>query len=490
MYCKMRFDTMKVGEEAAWLTVTKVITMLINMVITMFLSRFRTLTEYGTYSQIYLIATIATSIFVLGLPASLNYFLNRTEDKICRQEFLSVYFTFGSLLGIIIAILLLVLYPFVVKYFNNNMLFTYKFAVLLLPWISIFNNSVDNLFIAYHKTAYLMLYRLLYSIMLFITVVLFALNNGNFYTYMIIYISVQTIFVIGLYYAAYRMSGKLNILIKKNLIIEILQYCIPLGIAAIVSTLNIELDKLMIGRFYSTDAMAVYTNVSKELPINLLTVAVTTVMLPKMVSLIGKNKKQEAIEAWGVSIELSAVVLCFACMILFVFSDIVINILYSAKYLEGNNIFKVYVITSLVKITSWGIVLNATNNTKLVLKTSVITLLINVVLNFLLLKLFGMIGAAVATLISEFFGIALKLFYTANVIGYKYKDVIPWKKIGQILFINVLLGVIVYILNMLFSNNIQNLYIRSCICVGMSFIIYFSLMQKKLKMLWLKLNDV
>ncbi len=236
------------------------------------------------------------------------------------------------------------------------MLFTYKFAVLLLPWISIFNNSADNLFIAYHKTAYLMLYRLLYSIMLLITVVLFALNNGNFYTYMIIYIAVQTIFVIGLYYAAYRMSGKLNILIKKNLIIEILQYCIPLGIAAIVSTLNIELDKLMIGRFYSTDAMAVYTNVSKELPINLLTVAVTTVMLPKMVSLIGKNKKQEAIEAWGVSIELSAVVLCFACMILFVFSDIVINILYSAKYLEGNNIFKVYVITSLVKITSWGIV--------------------------------------------------------------------------------------------------------------------------------------
>ena len=326
--------------------------------------------------------------------------------------------------------------------------------------------------------------------MLLITVVLFASNNGNFYTYMIIYIAVQTIFVIGLYYAAYRMSGKLNILIKKNLIIEILQYCIPLGIAAIVSTLNIELDKLMIGRFYSTDAMAVYTNVSKELPINLLTVAVTTVMLPKMVSLIGKNKKQEAIEAWGVSIELSAVVLCFACMILFVFSDIIINVLYSAKYLEGNNIFKVYVITSLVKITSWGIVLNATNNTKLVLKTSVITLLINVVLNFLLLKLFGMIGAAVATLISEFFGIALKLYYTANVIGYKYKDVIPWKKIGQILFINVLLGVIVYILNMLFSNNIQNLYIRSCICVGMSIIIYFSLMQKKLKMLWLKLNDV
>ena len=93
----MRYDIMKVGEEAAWLTVTKVITMLINMVITMFLSRFRTLTEYGTYSQIYLIATIATSIFVLGLPASINYFLNRTEDKICRQEFLSVYFNISPI---------------------------------------------------------------------------------------------------------------------------------------------------------------------------------------------------------------------------------------------------------------------------------------------------------------------------------------------------------------------------------------------------------
>jgi len=57
-----------IGKEAVKLTTARMITLLISMISAMLLSRFRTLEEYGTYSQIVMVVTLAISIFTLGLP--------------------------------------------------------------------------------------------------------------------------------------------------------------------------------------------------------------------------------------------------------------------------------------------------------------------------------------------------------------------------------------------------------------------------------------
>ena len=63
-----------IGSDALKLTISKLITMAIALVNAMLLSRFRTLEEYGTYSQLLLIINLATTFFMLGLPNSINYF--------------------------------------------------------------------------------------------------------------------------------------------------------------------------------------------------------------------------------------------------------------------------------------------------------------------------------------------------------------------------------------------------------------------------------
>ena len=77
------------GADATLLTFSKVATSGIAMVMTMLLSRFRTLEEYGTYSQILMVVNLVTSILMLGLPKSLNYFLAKTDAKEEKQKFLS-----------------------------------------------------------------------------------------------------------------------------------------------------------------------------------------------------------------------------------------------------------------------------------------------------------------------------------------------------------------------------------------------------------------
>lgn len=62
------------GRDAVNLTLSKVIALGITMLSSMLLSRFRTLEEYGTYSQLMLVVQLAISIFTLGLPNSINFF--------------------------------------------------------------------------------------------------------------------------------------------------------------------------------------------------------------------------------------------------------------------------------------------------------------------------------------------------------------------------------------------------------------------------------
>jgi len=69
------------------------------MITAMLLSRFRTLEEYGTYSQLLMVINIATTFFMLGLPNSINFFLARAENNNERQKFLSVYYTLSTVLS-------------------------------------------------------------------------------------------------------------------------------------------------------------------------------------------------------------------------------------------------------------------------------------------------------------------------------------------------------------------------------------------------------
>ena len=77
------------GLGAVHLTVSKVVTLCVNFAVTMLLSRYWSKTEYGTFSQLLLVVNLFASVFMLGLPNSINYFVARAEDEAEQQRFLS-----------------------------------------------------------------------------------------------------------------------------------------------------------------------------------------------------------------------------------------------------------------------------------------------------------------------------------------------------------------------------------------------------------------
>ena len=436
----------KIGREALRVTVAKIVAQALTLILAMLMSRFLSLEEYGTYSQIVLVITMLTSLLMLGLPNSMNYFMGRADNEIQKREFLSVYYSLSTLLGLFIGVILCCATSLLISYFHNPAIGTLGAFLLLYPLGRIITYSAENLFVVFHRTNSLLYYRLLYSGSLIASITISHFMKVSFRAYMLLLMAVTLFFSFVVYYSAYSFSGGLRLSFSISKIRSILAFSIPLGLATAVGTINIELDKFMIGKFVNTTTLAIYTNASKEMPVAIVASAFTAVMLPKFAKYLKDNKRDQVVFMWGSATKISFLFICFLGIGMFVFAPDCLRVLYSEKYVPGMNIFRVYCLVLLLRTTYFGIVLNSSGKSKLIFYSALAALGLNCVLNFLLYQLLGIIGPAIATLISQVVINGFQLFYSCKLLNISMTKIFPWKDLMTILLVNVVVGIVFLLL--------------------------------------------
>ncbi|MBP3437543.1 MAG: oligosaccharide flippase family protein [Clostridia bacterium] len=437
-------QTSRTGNDAIKLTASKVIVMLVSLVSSMLLSRFRTLIEYGTYSQILMVINLVCSLLMLGLPNSINYFLAKAQDQNEKNKFLSVYYALNTLLSFVIGLVLVLTIPLIEGFFKNELIRSFWFFLALYPWTKIIMSSIENFLIVYQKTTMLIIYRVANSIALLGAILIVQAFHGDFMQYMLLFLATEIVFTVWTYILVKQSSPAFKLGFDKKLILTIFKFSIPIGLASTVGTLNIELGKLVITSFLSTEDLAVYTNASKELPVTIIATSMTAVLMPKIVRLLQHEKKEEAIHLWNSATAISFAFLCIIAVGCFVFAPEVVTILYSEKYLGGVGVFRIYCLVLLFRCTYFGMMLNATGTTKPVFYSSVGSLLLNISLSYVCFFIFGFIGPAVATLLSTVTMALYQLIYTCKKLNIRFRSIFPWKQCGIYLVINAVLGVAFY----------------------------------------------
>ena len=480
----------KLGKNAVILTAAKMVTIFIALVSSMLLSRFRTLEEYGTYSQILIVINLVTSLFTLGLPNSTNYFLARAENLQERKQFLSVYYSLNTILCFGMGIVLVCSVPLIVSYFNNPLIRSFIYVLTLLPWTKVIISSISNVLVVYGKTKKLMLLNTVNAAVALVAILIVEIFQWSFQEYMFLYLLGEIGIMLWVYGIVMHLEGHLSFSLNKIYILKIFQYSIPIGVASFIGTISLELDKLMIGRFMGTEAVAIYTNAGKELPLTIVASSLTAVLLPQMARYLKKNETEKAVTLWSFAIELSYICICFFSMTCIVFAPQIMTILYSEKYLSGVSVFRIYSLVLLLRTTYFGIILNSIGKTKFILYSSLLSLILNCVLNVMFFYLFGFIGPAIATFISMGFVGIVQLLVTSSKIHISFKRLFPWKKLLNITFANVFLGSLSFSVIQYFKvgidiDDIIFSILIGIICMG----IYFILLRKRIIVLWRKLNN-
>lgn len=487
-----------IATDVAKLSFINIFSMAISLLCTMLLSRYISAFEYGTYSQINVTTTLAISIFTLGLPNCINYFFARANEHKEKQFFLQNYFLLISVISLIAGLVLVLLLPFLTQYFHNNSLIKYTYVLLLLPLSRVIIQSNSNMLVVNHQSKKLVYYSLLHSVALLICVLAIPLFGISFQQYLLLYVIVQIIFSIYVYYYAWNIAKFSNFLEfwtslrkpKFALIKSLLLFSIPLGLGNMINTLSLELDKLVIANLMDTESLAIYTNAAKELPITLLVASFTTVLLPKLSKLAKERQNDEIIKLWGLSIEIGFSLMLFFTSALVIFAPQVIVFLYSEKYLPGVNVFIICSLLLMLRSTYFGIVLNISGNTKFIFYSSLTSLVLNFLLNYLFFYLFGMIGPAISTVLSIASVNSLQLAFTSKILKTRIKDLFPWKSLGQIFLKNIVIAIPFIIGLKLFPLDTSTTDIAIAIILGTVWFGLYVLFNKKfLLQKWKSLNN-
>lgn len=418
--------------------------MVLSMVAAMLLSRFRTLEEYGTYSQLLMVINIVTTIIVMGLPNSINYFLARADNDETREKFLSLYYTLSTFLGFLTGLVLVLSTPFLVSYFNNPLIEKFIYVLAVFPWTRIILSSIDHVLIVYHKQNALMLFRVLNSISIILTIFVVQIFNLTFNDYMMLFILLESIFSLAVYAVVYKNTGKLRLRFDLNDLVIILKFSLPIGLATVVGRLNIELDKLLIARFFTTEDVAIYTNAAREMPVTIIASALTAVLMPRLARLLKEHRYDDAVTIWGNSVEVSLILIGLVSFGLMAYAPEALALLYSDKYLPGVTVFQIYSLVLLLRVTYFGMILNSMGKTKFIFYSSVLSLVLNVILNYAFYLMFGFIGPAIATIIALTTVIWLQLLATSKSIGIPIRRIFPWLRLVRILLINAGFALVFY----------------------------------------------
>lgn len=492
----MRFIRQKntVGGDAIILTISRTIVSIIGVLTSMLLARFRSLEEFGTYSQIIMVTDLATTFFILGLPNSINYFLVKSDTKDEKVKFLSIYFTLTTILTMIIGVSLGLATPIIVVYFENPLITTFCYVFVIYPWTSIMINSLSNVCIVYKQSNRLIYYNIVQALSTLLLLLYCRFFDIQFYVYVMLFMSFQTIMALFAVGWVKRIVGTLNVLLEWKFIKKIFIFSIPIGLASMVGTINTTLDKMMIGYFFTTEEYAIYANASKELPLTMLATSFTAVLLPMMVYLFNKGDKKSAIRRWGYSINISLSIMTLFVGGLIAFAPDVMSLFYSQKYVtdDGVLVFRIYSLILLFRCTYWGIALNALGKTKFILISSILSLVANLLCNAFFYGIFGFIGPAIATLVVTCIMNIVQVLFTCKALEISFFRILPWIDIAKILgkssVFCILFYCIKYYIKLEVDNNTISILI-SLVLGGIWAILYFIFNYKKLHQDWNRMNN-
>lgn len=223
---------------------------------------------------------------------------------------------------------------------------------------------------------------------------------------------------------------------------EIFFFALPGGVAAGVGKLNPQIDKYAVQLILGTEALAIYGVAAFELPlITLIPYAIGAVMQVRYVRLFAAQEFGELKALWFATVEKSMVIVIPLAVVVVVMARELITIIFTPESVAAVGPFQIFTIVLLHRVASYGAMLQASNQTRLLFVTSALIVGSNLLLQWPLTRLFGMNGPAMATALANAPAWLFTLDRIGKIYGRGLRDALPWGFYLRTLVICGLLGV-------------------------------------------------
>jgi len=205
---------------------------------------------------------------------------------------------------------------------------------------------------------------------------------------------------------------------------ELLSYSLPLLMGGVVVQMLSWIDVLMIGYFRTASEVGIYsTAVPTAALLLFMPSALATLFLPVITAAYAKNRTEDIKRVYLRVTKLTVVANLPLVLIMMFFSKDILGFFFGGVYSEGALSLSILAIGYFVSsaVTTSNAILNMTKNTKSLMTIAIISTAINVALNYYLIPIYGITGAAVSAAIAMALSgilVCLSAYKSINIIPY------------------------------------------------------------------------
>lgn len=397
-----------------WNFITTLITKISGLIFTIILARFLLPEYFGIYNLALSIAIIAMIFTDAGINnTAIRYIsekIGKKDKKSARSFFRYIFYLKSLSVLIIVSILFLISNFLSVNVFEKPILFIpIVSSVFYIIFLS-FNNFFKTLLVSFKDLKRLTFSELVFeaSKILFALVILYFFSNEFAVAGVFIGIALAaslSLITIFIFFRKkkYIFFGPIEKIEKKR----ILEYLWPMVIASFSLVLFGSIDTLMLGRFVDAEYIGYYRVALSLIFTTTALLGFSNVLFPLLTQIHGKTSL--IFKRASRYITMFATPALFGMMIV---GKYFIMTIYGKEYLIGT--MPLYFLALMIIINPltdlYALTFQSKEKTKPLSKYIVVSLFINILLNYLLIKYllnfsqeFALVGAAVATIISRAF---------------------------------------------------------------------------------------
>lgn len=265
-------------------------------------------------------------------------------------------------------------------------------------------------------------------------------NSFNIYYYILSQTAVFASVLLVVLIVNFKLAQNFSLNISKKFIGEILRSSLPYSYVIIMMSVYMRIDGFLLERILPSPYQAgVYAAAYRIFEaFNNLGYLFAVLLLPMFASLLSNKKK--LVHLISISHNLLLILSATASIVTILFSKEIMNFIYPVGY---NELYSKVLILLMISFFSvcmnyiYGTFLTAAGKVNLINKTVLIAVVINVSLNLILIPYYGAEGAALTSIITQYFVLSVQYYLTIKYLqtGFVYKIFV-----SRLLFIVILLS--------------------------------------------------
>lgn len=475
------------------LTIGNGINILINFMTLPYLVRSLSFDDYGSYGQVLMIISLLQGIFTFNLNQIATVYF--AQAKYTAQEVFSTLMRITFLMSLVGCVIMLICVPFVSASFDNVIIS----KLLNLSLLNLFGQIPIPILISVLiyfgkiKTTSIIL---VVTNLLKVSVMFLAIQYYKSVEYLMIGLSVVSLLQALILFFSIPVAIRKIHIFRKSLAKHFFGMATPLAISSLIEKSLVYVDGIMISAMLTTASYAFYRAGAVEVPlIATFYSAVAAIVMPEIAKLFRDNNISEIVRMKRQAIAGTAFFVYPVLIYLLYFATPLISFYLSESYSQSAIIFAIFNLSLLIRINDYQDIIIISGNSKFIFRAVLLSSVINLLLNYFLIQLWGITGSAIAFISSLTLFASLLTWKSTRILKCRFGDLFDVPLILKVALLSLLVVNSIYLLYYFCFKNVwfiifaSPVYALLVFLIGIKFELLPVTLKLQLQSKWMKFKE-